>query len=84
VFSSPPLQLAYNSEAIQSAIAQANGIPLLVSALSSTTNAKEMMASAHLFSLAASALSRLAKVRTLPAALLRELLLPSLIHAHLP
>jgi len=54
-------KLAYNSETIQSAIAEANGIPLLVNALASSSNAKEMMASAQLYSLAASALSQLAK-----------------------
>ena len=36
-------KLSYNSESIQLAITEAGGIPLLVNALASSSNAKEMM-----------------------------------------
>ena len=54
------VQLTYKSEAIQTEIASRGGIPLLASVLSSTTtNAKQMMASAVLCSLAANAVAQL-------------------------
>ena len=54
-------KLAYNSQAIQAAIVRAGGVPLLVSALVPPSNFKEMMASSQQYSLAANALSHLAK-----------------------
>ena len=53
-------QLA-ESESIQRRIATAGGIPLLANTLASSSNAKELMASAQLYTLAANALAKLAR-----------------------